>query len=98
MNKIKTYNEFINEGLLSNLFSKIKGYLSQGLQELMKDVKSGDPKKMIDSLKNYIQLNGKEMDNKLKEIKTKSQLKEYLRNTLYGLYSAIKGIQSTSLF
>jgi hypothetical protein len=95
MNNIKKFNEFVNEGLLSNIFSKIKGYLSQGLQELMKDVKSGDPKKMIKSLKNYIQLNGKELDNKLKEINTKSELREYLKNTLYGLYSAIKGIQST---
>lgn len=95
MNNIKSYNEFLNEGLLSNLFSKIKGYLSQGLQELMKDVKSGDPEKMIDSLKQYIQLNGKKMDEELKNIKDKQELKEYLHNTLYGIYSAIMGIKST---
>lgn len=95
--KIKKFNEFddINEGLLSNLFSKLKGYLSDGLKELMKDTKSGDPKKMIKSLKKYVQLNGQEMDKKLTKIKTEKELKDYLNQTIYGLYSAIKGIQST---
>lgn len=92
--KFKDFNN-INEGLLSNLFNKLKGYLSDGLKDLMKDVKSGEPKKMIRSLKKYAQLNANEIDNKLKEIKTEDELKEFLKETIYGLYSAIKGIQST---
>jgi len=94
-NEIKKYDDFVNEGLLSNLFSKIKGYLSDGLKELVKDTKTGDPKKMIKSLKKYVELNGDNINKELKNINTKEDLKDYLRKTIQGLYTAIKGVQST---
>lgn len=100
MKNIQTYNEFVNEGLFKNFVGKalrsMKDFVSVPLNDMMKDIsKSGDPKKIIKSLKTYVQMNGKEIDEVLQKVNTRDELKIYLHDTLFGLYTAIKGVQAT---
>ena len=97
------YNEYtnkINEGLFRNFIGKIlrnvSDYISSPLNDFTKNIsKSGDAKKIINSLKTYTQITGKSINKKLKTINTESDLKKLLKDTLLGLYTALKGVQAT---
>jgi len=100
MEKIKSYNEFINEGLFSNILGKVGRGLSDWamapLKDMMKDIsKSGDPKKIIKSLKMYIQKTGESLKNGLKDVKNVTKLQSLVTQELTGVHSALKGVQAT---
>ena len=107
MDKLKKYNEFVNEGLFKNFVGmamrSIGSWAAEPLNDMMKDIKqSGDPKKIINSLKTYIQKSGESIKKQLVDVKSigdtkddENSLFKFLYTELFGLYTAIKGVQAT---
>ena len=92
------YDEFnnMNEGFFFFLLRSIKDFAAEPLNDFLRDIeKSGDPKKIINSLREYATLNNSKIDKALNTIKNKEELTSYLEQTLVGLYTAIKGVQAT---
>lgn len=95
-----SFKEFVNEGLFRNFVGmamrSIGSWAAEPLNDMMKDIKqSGDPKKIINSLKTYIQKSGKSIKTQLVNVKSEEDLKKFLNDELLGLYTAIKGVQAT---
>lgn len=92
------YDEFnnMNEGFFGKVLRSLKDFAAEPLNDFLRDIeKSGDPKKIINSLREYATLNNSKIDKALNTIKNKEELTSYLEQTLVGLYTAIKGVQAT---
>jgi len=99
---MKNFEEFlneqvINEGIFSfvgKMFSRLGKYIKKPLGDFFKDIsKKDDPKAILNSLKEYGTVNIKNMDNDLNNIKNVNSLKDYIKNQLVGISTAISGIK-----
>lgn len=97
MKHIINYDDYkINEGFFQKVMRGIGKWASAPLNDFINDLRrDGDPKSVAKSLRDFISLNGKNIDNALQKIKDKNQLKTYLSDSLISIASALKAVQAT---
>lgn len=98
---LKTYNEFVNEskvneGFFGKVLNSLKDWVAKPLNDFLKDIENKDnTDDVINSLKTYISGTSKGIDGALEKIESKEQLSSYLKQSIMGVYTALKGVQAT---
>jgi len=99
---MKNYEQFISdkkineEFFIGKLLRGLQSWVAKPLNDFTKSLsKDSDSEEIINSLKSYLKVTSGSIDNSLKTVKTVGELKNNLKQSILGIYSALKAVQST---